>query len=165
IERSHMNDQSPVGNRPTLALLDLTKMTGHQLGALYELFPPGEIPDGDSHGKAIILPGTWLGGLLSAIANFVWGGKVFDRARLRLVNKIFGLHLVHAKVSKGTSWSDGRDAVIIDYWKTSLVAFFIRDEIRQVEPGLYLGRAYIRLPFGKHFSALFFALDFRNNLS
>jgi len=158
-----MNDQSPVESRQgqTLALLDLTQMTGGQLAALYQQAQPGEIPDGDSHGKAIILAATWLGSVLSAIANFVWSGKVFDRPHLRLVNKIFGLHLVPAEVSRALSWRDGKDAIVIDYWKTSLVAFYIRDEIRQIEPGLFLGRAYIRLPFGKHFCALFFALDFR----
>jgi hypothetical protein len=131
------------------------------LARLYNTSPAGAIPDGDSQGKAIILPGSFTGSLLSALANACWKGKVFDRNRGRLVNKIFGAHLIHAEVFKGNSWRDGKEAIIIDYLKTSLLAFFIRDEIRQVQPGLYLGRAYIRLPFGMRASALFFALDFR----
>ena len=42
-------------------------------------------------------------------------------------------------------------AIILDYSKTSLVAGMIRDEIRQVGPGVYLGQVY----WGKRRIALF----------
>jgi hypothetical protein len=47
-----------------------------------------------------------------------------------------------AKVYKDESWMDGRETIVIDYSKTSFVANKIRDEIREVEPGIYLGKVW-----------------------
>lgn len=145
-----------------LSLQNLADMNSTQLVALYTSCAPGEIPDGESQGRAIVMPGTYVGKFLSWVDGFIWQGKVFDRAGGRLVNKILGgLRMVPAQVFHGPSWFDGKESVIIDYRRTSWLVPFIRDEIRQVEPGLYLGRAYMRLPFGRRFLFLWFALDFR----
>lgn len=47
----------------------------------------------------------------------------------------------------------------MDYWGTSWVASMIRDELRQVAPGVYLGRGYLRTPFGT-LHIINFALQF-----
>ena len=47
-----------------------------------------------------------------------------------------------AEVYKGPSLLDGKDCIVLDYSKTSLVAKWIRDEIRLIAPNLYLGRVY-----------------------
>lgn len=139
----------------------LAKLESKELERLYKETTLGEIPNGESNGRAIILPGWLIGKLLSVVANAVWKGKVFHLSSGTLVNKLLGLRFVKAEVAYGSSWSSDKQAIIIDYLRTSLIAFYIRDEIRQLVPGLYLGKAYIRLPFGLHFSALYFALDFR----
>jgi hypothetical protein len=61
-----------------------------------------------------------------------------------LINKVTPLSLsfIVAKVYRGPSWLDGKQAIVIDYSKTSFVAARIRDEIREVEPGLYLGKVW-----------------------
>jgi hypothetical protein len=151
----------PPGLSPnTLNLARLTTLSGGQLALLYGNSPAGSIPLGNSRGRAIFIPGTILGAVLSWLGNLLWKGKVVDAAGHGLVNKILGLKLVRAMVFRGESWSDGKPSIIIDYLKTSLLAFFIRDEIRCVSQGLYLGKAYIRLPFKYRFCALWFALDF-----
>ena len=63
-----------------------------------------------------------------------------------LVNKLtpFGVRAVRAKVYIGDSWLDGNKAIIFDYSKTSFIAQGIRDEIREVEPGVYLGKVWWR---------------------
>ena len=78
-----------------------------------------------------------------------WQGKVFDlfssdRQSGILVNKItpFGMKFIVAKVYRDKSWLDGRDTIVIDYSKTSFVARVIRDEIREIEPGVYLGKVW-----------------------
>ena len=38
---------------------------------------------------------------------------------------------------------DGKETIIIDYSKTSFLAGKIRDEIREVEPGVYLGKVWL----------------------
>ena len=148
----------------TTTLTQLGAMSAGTLDYLYSVSTADEIPNGESNGKAIVLPGTLVGGFFSWLDNIIWKGKIFQSespTRARLINKILGMHLVRAEVFFGPSWTDGRQSVIIDYRNTSWIAFFIRDEIRKVEDGLYLGKAYIRLPFGGRLMFLYFALDFR----
>jgi len=61
-----------------------------------------------------------------------------------LVNKIsyFSLTFIVAKVYRDASWMDGKDTIVIDYSKTSFFAKAIRDEIREIEPGVYLGKVW-----------------------
>jgi hypothetical protein len=37
---------------------------------------------------------------------------------------------------------DGKDCVVLDYSQTSLLAHWIRDEIRLISPNFYLGKVY-----------------------
>jgi hypothetical protein len=148
--------------RPT-KLEELAAADQKQADWLYSHSPAGAMPNGESEGKAMVLPGTRIGDFFSRLDNEIWTGKVIDSERGDLVNKVFGLKLIHANVSRGTSWQDGKESIIIDYKGTSAVAGFLRDEIREVQPGLYLGKAYVRLPFGNHMPALYFALDFNKD--
>jgi hypothetical protein len=45
-------------------------------------------------------------------------------------------------VYKAPSWLDGKECIVLDYSDTSIVAQWIRDEIREIQPGLYLGKVY-----------------------
>ena len=69
---------------------------------------------------------------------------MFDREKGVLRNKIlpFGLNAILAKVYKDKSWLDGKECIVLDYSDTSLVAQWIRDEIRAIGPGVYLGKVY-----------------------
>jgi hypothetical protein len=154
-------DLDPSSLPTPVSLADLASRKGSDLATLYRTGKVGALPSGVSNGRAIVLPGTWIiGRLLSGFCNLIWKGKVFD-GQGGLINRILGLHLVRAQVFHGPSWCDGKPAVIVDYLKTSWLAFFIRDEIREVAPGLYLGKAYMRLPLRFRVAPLYFALDFR----
>ena len=123
----------------------LLKMTPAQLDALFGSIPAGDIPDGDSQGTAIIAPGTIYSPEIAEVVNhFGWQGKVFDAKDGVLVNKllIFGLKAVIASVYKGPSWVDGKECIVLDYSKTSLLAHRIRDEIRNIGPRLYMGPVF-----------------------
>ena len=48
-----------------------------------------------------------------------------------------------AKVYKGSSWLDNKECIVLDYSETSLVAHWVRDEIREVAPHVYLGKVYL----------------------
>jgi hypothetical protein len=69
---------------------------------------------------------------------------VFDAQKGLLKNKIlmFGVEAIVAKVYKDKSWLDGKECIVLDYSDTSLLAQWIRDEIRQVGPNFYLGKVY-----------------------
>ena len=59
-------------------------------------------------------------------------------------NKIlpFGLNAIIAKIYKAESWLDGKECIVLDHSDTSLVAHWIRDEIREIDTGVYLGKVY-----------------------
>ena len=123
----------------------LMKMTQAQLDELFTKSAPGEIPEGEAEGTAIIAAGSHFTPDIAAFINhFGWQGKIFDAKRGVLKNKIlaFGLQAILAKVYKGPSWLDGKECIVLDYSETSFVAHWIRDEIRQIEPKLYLGKVY-----------------------
>jgi len=123
----------------------LMKMTQAQLDELFTKSAPGEIPDGEAQGTAIIAAAApFTPDIASFINHFAWQGKIFDAKKGVLKNKIlaFGLQAILAKVYKGPSWLDGKECIVLDYSETSFVAHWIRDEIRQIEPKFYLGKVY-----------------------
>ena len=123
----------------------LMTMSQVQLDDLFKASPAGEIPNGSAQGTAIIAPGTTYTSSIAEIINhFGWQGKVFDAQKGVLKNKIlaFGLEAVIAKVYKANSWLDDKECIVLDYSETSLIARWIRDEIRQVGPKFYLGKVY-----------------------
>jgi len=123
----------------------LLAMSQAQLDDLFRASPPGEIPDGPAAGTAIIAPGTQYSQRIAEIINhFGWQGKVFDAQSGTLKNRIlaFGLEAILAKVYKGPSWLDDKECIVLDYSHTSIVAHWIRDEIRLIGPGFYLGKVY-----------------------
>jgi hypothetical protein len=141
---------------------ELRTMNQTQLNELYVNAEPGPMPDGDSQGTAVFFPGSILNEPTQLLAALAWQGKVFDTEDGILVNKVFGFRAIKAEVYYGDSIFDGKQSIIIDYSQTSLVAHLVRDEIRMVAPGLYLGRAYIRTWLGD-FMAVNFILNFNND--
>ena len=133
---------SPMGG--LLTARQLLGMTRAQLDELYGSHGAGSIPEGDSRGTGIALAGSFLTRPIARVGNFLWQGKVFDPATSTLINKVLGLRLFVAKVYSGESWFDGKPAIIVDYQGTSWLCGPIRDEIREMCPGLYLGMAYVR---------------------
>ena len=123
----------------------LLTMSQTELDELFTRSPPGEIPDGQADGTAIIAPGTRFSPEIAQFVNhFAWQGKVFDRKNKVLRNRIlpFGLNAIIARVYEADSWLDGKECIVLDYSETSLIAHWIRDEIREISPKLYLGKVY-----------------------
>lgn len=123
----------------------LLAMSRTQLDDLFSASPPGDIPDGSADGTAIIAPGTAYSRPIAQMINlFNWQGKVFDSKSGTLKNRILasGLEAIIAKVYKGPSWLDGKECIVLDYSQTSVVAHWIRDEVRLISPKFYLGEVY-----------------------
>ena len=135
---------------------DLLDLSGDELDELFRRSPAGEIPNGDADGKVLV--GSENDDVSDSVAwtarTLAWKGKVFDREKGELKNKIlpFGLKAVRAKVYKEASWFDGNETIVLDYSKTSFLARKVRDEIREVAPGLYLGLVYWEKDKVLHFS-------------
>jgi hypothetical protein len=132
--------------------------------ALDERFKSGGvfgIPNGDAKGYALIATKTIFAWPIAKFVQlFVWQGKIFDNANGFLINKLspFGIHAVRGRLCKGVSRFDGAECIILDYSKTSLLAFWIRDELRQIEHPLYLGKVYVG-----SISLFHFTLEFPEN--
>ncbi|MEZ5291115.1 MAG: hypothetical protein R2745_08540 [Vicinamibacterales bacterium] len=123
----------------------LFSKTKEQLDELFRDAEAGPIPNGKAKGTALIVPGTAVSDELAEVVNlFVWKGKSFDAEHGTLRNRIsvLGFNAIVASVYHGKSLLDDKPCVVLDYSKTSLVAKWIRDEIRLISPHLYLGRVY-----------------------
>ncbi|ADV82380.1 hypothetical protein [Terriglobus saanensis] len=123
----------------------LLKMSQQDLDNLFTANVAGPIPNGQAKGTAIVAPGTTFSPEIAEFVSFfAWEGKTFDAEHGVLSNRLlhFGLNAIIAEVYKGDSWLDGKECIVLDYSKTSIVAKWIRDEIRLIQPGLYLGKVY-----------------------
>lgn len=137
----------------------LVDETADGLGELFGAGTAGAIPDG--RGKGTVLLGT--GGRAARVAAalcyaLAWRGKVVNarQGRLRNILTPLGIQAIEATVYQQDSWYDGETCIVLDYSKTSLLARMIRDEIREIAPGVFLG-----LVFWGRRHVLDFALDFR----
>jgi hypothetical protein len=138
----------------TLNAADLVSAPREQLDKLFRDSPPGPIPTGRGRGTAILFPGSVLDRPFAALVRLLfWKGKVFHPETKDLRNLLtpFGIQGIRASVYEEKSWFSSGPAVILDYSKTSFVAKMIRDEIRLVSPGVYLGQVF----WGKKRIALF----------
>ena len=106
---------------------------------------------------------------LSGASFFPWGGKSFagGGARGTGINRVnlggAGRHnLFPFDTAIAASAIDGRDTIVLDYDKPENPGLIraIHDEIRAIEPGLYLGPAMWKAASGKVL-VLWFALDTR----
>jgi hypothetical protein len=129
-----------------VTVAEMLKMSQTQLDDLFTQSPTGEIPSGEAKGTVIFAPGTtYTQDMANFVNHFAWQGKIFDPAKGILRNKIlpFGLNAIIAKVYKGPSWMDAKECIVLDYSETSLVAHWVRDEIREVALHIYLGKVYL----------------------
>ena len=123
----------------------IAQLPRNEVDQLFRDGEVGQIPDGDAVGTAIFFPSNPLEPLLEKLVQgLAWNGKVVSASTRDLKNKILplGIQAISADVYTGHSWFDGADCIVLDYSKRSFVAKLVRDEIRRVAPGLYLGLVY-----------------------
>jgi hypothetical protein len=145
----------------TITTTDPATLVTAKRGELSKLFAAGRAGDTpNGHGRGTVLLGT--GGLPARLAAglvyaLAWRGKVVDARRARLKNILTPLEIqaIKAVIYTQDSWYDGRPCIVLDYSRTSLIARMIRDEIREIAPGVFLGLVF----WGRH-HVLDFTLDF-----
>jgi hypothetical protein len=136
----------------------LKSMNQAELDDLFVRSPAGPIPAGEADGTVLFDPGSPIEDVAAKVAHLLfWKGKVFNPATGELLNRVLpdGIPAIAARVYLAPSWIDGRDCVVLDYSQTSVVAHWIRDELRAVAPNLYLG-----VVFWDRRKILNFSLDF-----
>lgn len=159
--------------KPSRTLDDLLALDHAPLAELYErgTVPPMSALDGDLRGRMLhVARPSWLrtlGGAWADRDSFPWRGKSFSHwsettgeGMNRVVsNRVL---LFRFRTSVAPSRHDGAPCVNLDYDLPGN-PFFIRaieDELREIESGLFLGQAYLRVGLKKHF-VLWFGLTSR----
>lgn len=144
---------SPASAAP---LEDLVRSDRATLEALYAQGTATIPPPGFAPGRAIPNPGARNTVRRSKTIGLLWKGKVFSEGQM--INRLAGgREAVTASVYVGESWLDGKPSVIFDYSGSKRFGD-VRDEVREVSPGVYLGVMYVRkCPEPK--LAMFFALS------
>jgi hypothetical protein len=159
---------------PNLTLDALTRMDGDGLGALYA---KGVLPDslsaldGSPPGRMLaIVGGAGRGALGAGVRNlaaakfFPWAGKTFqstDDATGGGINRVRGLGDKYPfKTRIEPSAVDGEPCILLDYSSRENPFFIraVRDELREVGPGLFLGPAMLDKKSGAA-TVLWFAID------
>ena len=121
----------------------LLRMTIAQLDHLFGVSPAGSIPEGYGEGTVITGPDAAFNRRLAKFAaTCLWQGKFFDAEHGTLANVVAGCRVITADVYSSLSLYDDNPCILLDYSKNSLIANHLRDEIRLLEPGFYLGKAY-----------------------
>lgn len=156
------------------SLDDLAALDAHTLREHYSraAVPALAALDGDLLGRMLAVRGAgriWLA-LLGAFAGwryFPWRGKSFavgsEATRGDGINRVFGdsapRRWFRFETFIGPSRADAGQAFQLDYDNADNPCFIraIKDEVRQIAPGLFLGQAYIVL-FGRPRLVLYFAL-------
>ena len=121
---------------------ELVRADRDTLDALFASGGAGEIPSGFLPGRVIPEPDTRRPAAKSRRLGLLWQGKVFHGDGTAH-NRVFGMTAVPMTVYRGESWHDGGPAIVVDYADSWRVFRNVRDEIREVAPGLYLGRTFV----------------------
>lgn len=158
------------------AHLNLDALARLDFDSLHELYLAGSCPtvqalDGSPRCRMLAiqrLDRRISGGLLrrfSGSSRFPWAGKTFaaEGETGRGINRIrlLGNREWYAFTTREEpSVLDGKPCVLLDYDHPENPWFIrrIRDELREVSPGLYLGPALLRAG-GQHTCILFFSVD------
>jgi hypothetical protein len=103
------------------------------------------LPSGFARGTLVVYPSRWYSPVLAAIARLFWQGKRFDPERRIIVNQWFGLGIGRGEISLAPGWFDGKQSVVIEYNDGGSTMFAgVRDELKEIEPDLFLGHMYLR---------------------
>jgi hypothetical protein len=133
-------------------LEDLAALDFEALGELYRKAKfPGKV-EGDCRGRMLATnPNSHMSGLWKALEGiageswFPWQGKSFEDGAG--INRITPLQfkLFKFETREEPSLEDGKPALLLDYDQPGnpFIIKRVRDEVRQIAPGLLLGQMYV----------------------
>ena len=127
---------------------DLRQMNVEQLDQAFTQGRVDGLPVGVFRGTVLLQTDARLPRLRARLENLVWKGKVFDPDG-QFINQWVGFRAVRSHVALGQSWFDGRPCLVLEYPSDSPAFANNRDELREIAPGVILGRFYQRGPCPK----------------
>lgn len=144
--------------KPLICLKDLKDLGPHELEQLFALVETCEVPVGTGKGRVLHLCDTKMPRMKARMANSVWKGKQFA-CDGSFINRWVGrIRCLDSEAVIGPSWYDGNPCIVMEYPEGTPLFENMRDEIREISPGLYIGRFYEKCPEPKFRG--YFALEF-----
>ena len=98
-------------------------------------------PDGQTRGTVLYADGRHPR-LKAHLQGVVWKGKTFHCDGTFTNRWVGGVHAISATTSIEPSWLDGQPCLVMQYPPDTAVFDNVRDELRQICPGMWLGRSY-----------------------
>ena len=123
----------------------LAQMDSDALDALFRQGTAAAAPVGYGRGRTLLVVDANNPRRRAKLNNVVWKGKHFLPVG-RMINQWAVGRAVEATVRIDPSWLDGQPCIYVDYPTNAPIFGNTRDEIREIAPGLYLGRFYERCP-------------------
>jgi hypothetical protein len=131
-----------------VTLDQLRRMSCCELAELFGRAECGPMPHGCLRGHVLVMTNTRLPRVKARLSGAVWKGKCFADDG-SFINQWVGFKALDSHAGPGTSWADGKPCIVMEYRPGTPLFANTRDELRQVGPGLYLGRLYDRCPCPK----------------
>jgi hypothetical protein len=128
-----------------VSLKHLQRLSPFELEQLYAQAEAGPLPVGCTQGRVLTLTDSRLPKVKTCAFNLAWKGKCFEPDG-SFINRFPGFQALPSRADLGTSWHDGRPSHVMEYPEGTPLFGNLHDEIREVAPGLYLGRLYERCP-------------------
>ncbi len=123
----------------------LKRMSLCELEHLFEQSSVGEIPVGYMRGQILLLTDARFPRLKASLAGTAWKGKHIDSDG-DFINQWPGFKAVSGHAAIGPSQHDGKPCIVMSYPRNAPVFGNTSDELREIAPGLFLGRLYAVCP-------------------
>jgi len=133
---------------PCLTARDLAQLDRDQLDAIFATGTASEAPVGFGRGRILLRVDGKMPRVRARLQGFAWKGKVFHPDGT-FINQWAGFRAIASRVEIGPSWYDGRPCLVLAYPPGTPIFGNARDELREISPGLWLGRFYAICPSGK----------------
>ena len=99
-------------------------------------------PVGTTRGTVLFADDALFPRLKARLQGTMWKGKVFHGDGTFTNRWVGGVRAGTAETTVEPSWLDGQPSLVVRYSPRALVFRNVRDELRQVRPGVWLGRSY-----------------------
>jgi hypothetical protein len=136
-------DEPAAPGEPVTSMADLKRLNRSQIEAMYAGAEPGAQPVGFARGEFLFLTETSLPRLKKGLIGAIWKGKHFSEDG-GFINQFAGFRAVRSQVATGPSHIDGRPSLILEYPEKTPYFGNMRDEVREVAPGVYLSMLFDR---------------------
>ena len=118
-------------------------VTPARLEALFRGASAGPVPVGAYRGRVLWVDDARRPQARARNQSLIWKGKRFTGGD-QFVNRFPGFEAIRAAGRMESSWADGQPAYVLDYPAGSPLFGPNRDELREVAPGVWLGRVWNR---------------------